>query len=332
MLIESPQRSTGSGCAAYHQCLHWHWRLWRWGGGPERWLIGHFRGDHGGARTMLLRGWQAWAFPQPARTAWALFWNRSAVAMAGFVAGGAQCEPQLPAVGSRVPAGRGRRAYDARDMVDRGFARSRLRDPRSVGPSYCQLLVLIGRRVHPPRRGARSRFGTYRDWRVARASGQPLFPRPDAQRGGSFMLCAVHCLRVRPERPDGDRPRFRCARCPRLERPEARLGHAGLRPICGFGAARSGSHDRERCHALFVDERRSLPRRLPVIGHGQASARCALRMREIFGEALRLDARGLILAHNHPSGHCRPSGCDIVATRQPSRRWRGRSTSSLSIT
>jgi DNA repair protein RadC len=41
-----------------------------------------------------------------------------------------------------------------------------------------------------------------------------------------------------------------------------------------------------------------------------------LRMRENFGEALRLDAHGLILAHNHPSGHCRPSSCDIIATRR----------------
>ena len=39
-------------------------------------------------------------------------------------------------------------------------------------------------------------------------------------------------------------------------------------------------------------------------------------MRENFGEALRLDAHGLILAHNHPPGHCRPSSCDIIATRR----------------
>lgn len=42
----------------------------------------------------------------------------------------------------------------------------------------------------------------------------------------------------------------------------------------------------------------------------------SVRMREIFGEALRLDPRGMILAHNHPSGHCRPSGSDIIATRR----------------
>lgn len=101
------------------------------------------------------------------------------------------------------------------------------------------------------------------------------------------------------------------SRAPQAERPEARLGTlvSGLR---GFVLA-SGSHA-ERCHALFVDERRCY---LGDCGVGTGSfSTLSLRMREIFGEALRLDARGLILAHNHPSGHCRPSGCDIVATRR----------------
>lgn len=70
----------------------------------------------------------------------------------------------------------------------------------------------------------------------------------------------------------------------------------------------------ERCHVVFVDARR---RQIgdASIGLGSVSA-LSIRMREIFGEALRLDARGMILAHNHPSGHCRPSGCDIAATRR----------------
>lgn len=72
--------------------------------------------------------------------------------------------------------------------------------------------------------------------------------------------------------------------------------------------------DRERCHAIFLDARRCLLGDASI-GVGCRFALC-LRMREIFGEALRLDARGVILAHNHPSGECRPSGCDIAATRQ----------------
>jgi DNA repair protein RadC len=41
-----------------------------------------------------------------------------------------------------------------------------------------------------------------------------------------------------------------------------------------------------------------------------------LRMRLLLGEALRLDAAGIILAHSHPSGICRPSPSDITATHQ----------------
>jgi DNA repair protein RadC len=72
--------------------------------------------------------------------------------------------------------------------------------------------------------------------------------------------------------------------------------------------------DRERGHALFVDARRCYLGDASI-GVGCRFALC-LRMREIFSEALRLDARGIILAHNHPSGECRPSHCDIASTRQ----------------
>jgi len=70
----------------------------------------------------------------------------------------------------------------------------------------------------------------------------------------------------------------------------------------------------ERCHVVFVNaQRRQLGD--ASIGLGGLNV-LSVRMREIFGEALRLDARGMILAHNHPSGHCRPSGSDIIATRR----------------
>ena len=49
---------------------------------------------------------------------------------------------------------------------------------------------------------------------------------------------------------------------------------------------------------------------------GRVVAEQILDATEDLGEALRLDARGIILAHNHPSGECRPSGCDIAATHQ----------------
>jgi DNA repair protein RadC len=93
--------------------------------------------------------------------------------------------------------------------------------------------------------------------------------------------------------------------------PEARLG-----PLVAYlrAVVLDPRDDRERCHALFVDARRSCIGDA-ALGRGGRGA-LSLRMREIFGEALRLDARGIILAHNHPSGECRPSGCDIAATQQ----------------
>ncbi len=70
----------------------------------------------------------------------------------------------------------------------------------------------------------------------------------------------------------------------------------------------------ERGHAIFVDANRSWLGDAPC-GIGTMSA-LTLRMRALLGVALRYDADGLILAHSHPSGHCRPSDCDIAATRR----------------
>lgn len=71
---------------------------------------------------------------------------------------------------------------------------------------------------------------------------------------------------------------------------------------------------RERGHAVFVDDRR-FPLGDAEFGVGSGSE-LSLRMRDIFEDALRLRARGIVLAHNHPSGDCRPSGFDIAATRR----------------
>jgi DNA repair protein RadC len=40
-----------------------------------------------------------------------------------------------------------------------------------------------------------------------------------------------------------------------------------------------------------------------------------LPIREIVADALRLDARGVVMAHNHPSGDASPSAADREATR-----------------
>ncbi|MEO0057302.1 MAG: hypothetical protein RIT17_752 [Pseudomonadota bacterium] len=96
-----------------------------------------------------------------------------------------------------------------------------------------------------------------------------------------------------------------------IAQPEARLGTlvAYLRAAVLPSAIRH-----ERCHAVFVDPQRRFLGDTSV-GLGNFSA-LSLRMRDVFAEALRLGASGMILAHNHPSGECRPSDNDIAATRR----------------
>lgn len=70
----------------------------------------------------------------------------------------------------------------------------------------------------------------------------------------------------------------------------------------------------ERGHAIFLDAHSAWLGDAPC-GIGTMTT-LAFRMRALLGEALRHDAAGIILAHSHPSGHCRPSGCDIATTRR----------------
>lgn len=70
----------------------------------------------------------------------------------------------------------------------------------------------------------------------------------------------------------------------------------------------------ERGHAIFLDARGKWLGDAPC-GIGTLSS-LSLRMRELLGDALRHNAAGIILAHSHPSGACRPSGCDIATTRR----------------
>ena len=70
----------------------------------------------------------------------------------------------------------------------------------------------------------------------------------------------------------------------------------------------------ERLHVVYCDDRnRYLFDETQVIG-GKHSL--TLRARPLISRALTLGASGIILAHNHLSGVCRPSDNDVVATRQ----------------
>lgn len=77
--------------------------------------------------------------------------------------------------------------------------------------------------------------------------------------------------------------------------------------------------ERERGHVLFTDGAR---RYLGGAALG-AGARDSLLLdpRAILEAGFRLNARGMILAHNHPSGECRPSKADLDATER--LRWLG---------
>lgn len=72
--------------------------------------------------------------------------------------------------------------------------------------------------------------------------------------------------------------------------------------------------DMERFHAIFVDDRGAFLGEARL-GNGNVDM-VTFKMRTLFAKALSLGASGLILAHNHPSGDCRPSPKDISETHR----------------
>src|SRR5690606_23950617 len=61
----------------------------------------------------------------------------------------------------------------------------------------------------------------------------------------------------------------------------------------------------ERFHAIFLDGESRYLRDETIASGGVRQIQ--FKARTLFGRALELDARQLLLAHNHPSGDCRPS-------------------------
>ena len=80
------------------------------------------------------------------------------------------------------------------------------------------------------------------------------------------------------------------------------------------GVVLSGHNRTERFHAIFADSRRSYLGDA-ALGEGDVNA-LTVRMRDLFSRALALEASAIIVAHNHPSGDCRPSRHDIEATKR----------------
>ena len=88
------------------------------------------------------------------------------------------------------------------------------------------------------------------------------------------------------------------------------------RPRCGRSARAALRRRRAaRSSPSFISTRE---RRLIALERvsGSGPTRAALPLRAIFAAALRHDAAGLVIAHNHPSGDPAPSRADIEATRR----------------
>lgn len=78
-----------------------------------------------------------------------------------------------------------------------------------------------------------------------------------------------------------------------------------------------GGAREERLHVVYCDGgRRYLHDETLALG---GLRRIQARARPLFERALALGAGGFLLAHNHPSGHCRPSPEDLTATRHLAR-------------
>ena len=71
---------------------------------------------------------------------------------------------------------------------------------------------------------------------------------------------------------------------------------------------------KERVYALYFSTANDLIHKT-MISEGTLD-RSIMSPRDIFKEALRLDAASIILIHNHPSGNPRPSDMDIIITKR----------------
>jgi DNA repair protein RadC len=74
----------------------------------------------------------------------------------------------------------------------------------------------------------------------------------------------------------------------------------------------------ERVVAIFADAHGFVIAE-EILAEG-AQAEVVLTPRRLFGRAMNLDARRIVLAHNHPSGNAEPSASDIEHTRMLARQ------------
>lgn len=79
-------------------------------------------------------------------------------------------------------------------------------------------------------------------------------------------------------------------------------------------AERSRTYDREHFEVIHLNAR-SVPVAIEAVSIGTLSA-SLVHPREVFKAAIVSGAAGIIVCHNHPSGHLDPSPEDIAATKR----------------
>lgn len=101
----------------------------------------------------------------------------------------------------------------------------------------------------------------------------------------------------------------------RAELPALLNGHEAARRFFA-SCFKVGNRSRERLLVAHVD---SDARCIHVEHYEGETASVAIPVRQIVADAAKLGSAGVVLAHNHPSGDCRPSDSDYRATRKLAR-------------
>ena len=139
------------------------------------------------------------------------------------------------------------------------------------------------------------RFGS-----LGRVLSAPLAQLEEAAGDRADAVAAIHGARRLVEAAMGE------------ELAEARVD-GGDPALLRYLQIKLGGAREERLHVVYCDAaRRYLHDETLALG---GPRRLEARARPLFERALALGAGGFLLAHNHPSGNCRPSAEDLAATR-----------------
>lgn len=106
--------------------------------------------------------------------------------------------------------------------------------------------------------------------------------------------------------------------CPTTEKPSRRHGsqpdHLGLMISYLREKLYQNYNERERFHVIFLSREHSFIDEMTFFdGNCQE---ISFRTRDLFSKALSVGSQAIILAHNHPSGDCRPSQADLRTTEK----------------